>query len=612
MPAADSNTASPAAGASSNPATRHFGRFQLLRLLGKSARTMAWAVMDSRVNQELILVLPRKQPTDALELDLWLQRARRAARIQHPGLAPAVEVGEHDHWPFAAYDRANQATLAEKMSANGLPGPDLAHWMGQALAGLAFAHEAGAVHRDLQPWHLLVAESGACRVMGLEVALDSDSAAGPDTHHAGSGLHSQRRAAERDVLAAGLVLHHALSGTPALDQPDVGLVVESLPPLGRDIVRLPWATARPIAEPLRAIVNRATDRQERQRYRNARTLARALDGWRIADASQGGGPLALLLDRLRAAGVLPALPGSSARAARIALMEKERTSELAEVILEDPALSFEMLRTVNTAQVRGAQLSGTGAVLTVRRAIALIGLEGVRRCAFALREWPGPLNEEGAAALERLVDRAKLAGRTARLLRPAGYDAEVVYLIALLQNLGRLVVQYHFPEEAAQIRRLMQSAPAPKPGEPEEPGMSEEGAGFAVLGTGVEGLGLAVARHWGLDEQVLQLIHRVPLAGMPHLGETDDDLLRATACCANEVVDALQQPAHKLTPALQRVAQRYSRLLGVTLRGLQLAAAGRSPDEDEAGVAPPPQGATARSPQAAAPARSALPQGARH
>ena len=49
-------------------------------------------------------------------------------------------------------------------------------------------------------------------------------------------------------------------------------VVGRLPPFGHEIVRLPWTTPHPIAEPLRAIVNRATDRQERQRYRSARTL----------------------------------------------------------------------------------------------------------------------------------------------------------------------------------------------------------------------------------------------------------------------------------------------------------------------------------------------------
>ena len=50
------------------------------------------------------------------------------------------------------------------------------------------------------------------------------------------------------------------------------------------------------------------------------------------------------------------------------------------------------------------------------------------------------------------MERVRLAGHTAQALRPPGYDPEVVYLVAVLQNLGRLLVQYHFPDEAEQTR----------------------------------------------------------------------------------------------------------------------------------------------------------------
>ena len=156
---------------------------------------------------------------------------------------------------------------------------------------------------------------------------------------------------ERHRARVGLVLHHALVGTIALDQPDVSLVIDHLPPMGREIVRLPWSTSHPVPEALRAIVNRATDRQERQRYHNARTVVRALEGWIRSDEEQGGGPLALLQDRMRLHGLLPAMPGASHCAARLAKMERERSDEMANLVLQDLALSFELMRMVNTAQL---------------------------------------------------------------------------------------------------------------------------------------------------------------------------------------------------------------------------------------------------------------------
>jgi non-specific serine/threonine protein kinase len=551
---------------------RWFGRLQLLRLLGKSARTMAWLVSDPRSGHELMLVLPRVQPGDALALERWQHVIRQASRLNHPQLAAVVESGLQDGWPYAAYDPRDCATLAQRMPAQGLPGMDAAGWAVQALQGLAFAHEAGVAHHDIQPHLLLVSDSGQVRLAGLGIACDmalKDEALNHPSLAEHGALRPQRAAAERDLLAFGVLLHGMLTGVPALEEPDIGRVVARMPPLGREIVRLPWTTVRPVPEALRAIVNRATDRQERQRYRSARTLLGALEGWMRTEAGGSSGPLALLADRLRGAGVLPSLPGAAARAARLSLMDRERTNELAEVVLEDLALSFELLRQVNTAQLRGSQGSTTGPVLTVRRAIAMVGLDGVRRSALALREWPGPLDEAGAAELERLVERCKRAGRAALILRPAGYDGEVVFLIALLQNLGRLVVHYHFPEEALQIRRLMQPAPSPRDDEPEDPGMSEESAAFAVLGADIEAIGAAVARHWGLDESVVAMIRRQPTASPVRQAEGDTDMLRAVASCANEAVDAIGLPAPRVMAALHRVVQRYGRLLDIGLRDLQ-------------------------------------------
>ena len=45
--------------------TRAFGRFELRRLLGKSAGTMVWLAHDPRSGAETMLSLPRVQPVDA-------------------------------------------------------------------------------------------------------------------------------------------------------------------------------------------------------------------------------------------------------------------------------------------------------------------------------------------------------------------------------------------------------------------------------------------------------------------------------------------------------------------------------------------------------------------
>ncbi|MEP6875445.1 MAG: HDOD domain-containing protein, partial [Burkholderiales bacterium] len=335
-------------------------------------------------------------------------------------------------------------------------------------------------------------------------------------------------------------------------------------------VRLPWSTPLPISEALRAIANRCTSGQERLRYQNARTLLGALAGWLEAQSDDGGGPLGLLVDRLRSVGHLPALPGLASRVARVTSLESQRTDEIADQVLDDMALSFELLRTLNSAQVQGTQIQGNGPVLTLRRIISLIGVNGVRLAANTLRAWPGPLNETQAAALQVTLDRVRLVGHTAQALRPAGYDAQVVYLIAMLQNLGRLMVRYHFADEAEQIQQLMKPNPANREtGAPEQPGLSETAAAFAVLGVDIEALGAVVERQWGLGDDVMHMARRLPTDAPVRKPDSDADVLRLTASAANEAVDAVTSlTGARAVAAINQVAMRYARALNINAKDL--------------------------------------------
>ena len=430
---------------------------------------------------------------------------------------------------------------------------------------------------DLQLHNILINERGQASVMAFGVATEEVGAqtTAPRTIEGRvaareSSLRAQRAAAEHDVLACGVVLHRLLVGAPALDTIDVARVLERIAPRGREIVRLPWTTPQPIPEALRAIANRATAAQVRLRYRNARTFLGAIAGWRESAARDDGGPVALLLDRLHSVGHLPALPGLGARVQRVTSIESQRTDQIARHLLPDLALSFELLKTLSSARVQGTQIPGNGPVLTLRRIVALIGVDGVRAAANTLRAWPGAVDGERARALSETIDRIRLAGHLAQALRPAGYDPEAVYLVAVLQNLGWLMLRYHFADEAEQIRQLMQPVAALRSdGElvaAEQPGLERDAAAYAVLGVAVESFGSAAARQWGLGAEVMHMIRRLPVDAPVRKPDDDNELLRIVASAANEAVEALDLPAPKAAAALNEVVSRYARTLRLTNR----------------------------------------------
>ena len=550
---------------------RRFGRFELRQLLGKSTRSMLWLVFDAKLDQELMLCMPRVAPNSPAATEHWVKTATAGARVVHPNLAHVVEIGQVEKWPYMAYDRALGETLDERLARQPTPVPlEVAEWICQYLEGLAFAHEAGHAHRDVQAATLIISATNQVRVLGLEAAQEVFA---PSADYSAVTRRAVRDSAAEDILHVGLMLHRILSGRAVLDQPDLHLVVQQMQPTGHELVRMGWETPHPIPEPLRAICNRGTDRQERQRYHIARSFLRALDGWRTAAGHDEEGPIALLLDKLQRIGHLPSTSTALLRIGQASSMDRQHTSAVATLVMQDMALALELLRRVNNAlKQSGASVEGT--VLNIQRAIAMLGLEGVSQAARALKPWPGPLGEMQAALLQSLMKRVHRAGQIAQALRPAGYDAEVVYLITVMQNLGRLLLQYHFPDDAQQIRQLMQP-PEPTADQPHPASMSEQAASFAVMGCDLESLGTAVAKHWSLGDELLHMMRRqspnAALRASGHGKESDSEVLRLTCSLANELVDALMLPEAKRAGAVEVASKRYARALGLGLKDIHLA-----------------------------------------
>ena len=270
----------------------------------------------------------------------WLLAARRAARLDHPNVAKVVDCGVHDHWPYVAVDRRAGITLEERLAQHPVPLVDDATlWIASVLRGLAFAHDAGLAHHDLQLHNIIVNERGQARVMALEVAAAeaADGAhavarqgeAGPPDRR--GALRAQRAAAERDVLAAGLVLHRLLVGAPALDGDDVARRDRPrMAPGGRELgpPAVDDAAAGRRSRCVRSPIAARRRRCACAIAARAPSSARSPDGAKPA-AEDNGGPVALLLDRLHSVGHLPALPGLATRVQRVTAIESQRTDEIA-------------------------------------------------------------------------------------------------------------------------------------------------------------------------------------------------------------------------------------------------------------------------------------------
>ena len=572
MSAATTNTNAPP-----RAAPKQFGRFLLNQLIGKSAASSTWLATDPLLKQEVLLFVPKKAQTKAQLRQAWVDHAQSISRLKHPKLAEVLEVGEHDGWTFMSCMRGKTQTLAERLATGTAPTPvEAAIWMADVIDGLAYVHEAGKAHYDLGLHNILIDGAGRASLAGIGTGADTDTLAFLATHD--NDRQQVRAASERDVLMAGLIMHRVLAGHPALDDSDMGSAASRV---GREIVRLPWTTPHTVPETLRAIVNRATDRQQRQRYLNARTLLSAIQSWIKTNAQEGGGPLLLLLDRLNTVGHLPNRPGTERALSNILSQEQLRVDDFVDVIVKNPALVWELLRSVNTASYRSN--SADDGVTTIGRTVVLLGQAGLRKVASSLRSWPGVLAAQATAADGDAAQAAQLAlqtelrmtciaGHAARLLAPFSVHDEEASITAMSQRLGWLLILYHFPEECAQITKLMQAGPPPEDSETPTTGMTREAATAAVLGINLDELTHAVMRHWGMHER-LQSASRPLSKSTPVRHPTEQvDILRTVASLANELVDAsaLQAEPAKVASAIYHASSRYVRALDLAPKECQL------------------------------------------
>jgi serine/threonine protein kinase len=555
----------------STVAARHLGRFELKRELGRGAQAHVWLAHDPRLDRDVAVKLldPR---ADALSLNQWLNEARAVSRLNHPHIVPVFEADQEDGQPYLVFEYVAGPTLAEAMRRRGAYGArEAVTLMLGVLDALAAAHAQGIVHRDLKPSNILLGSDGRARVMDFGIAARVAGGAGAvHGQIVGTAGYISPEAARgdapvpaMDVFSAGVVLAELLAGAPLLRETDPR---RALARVQQEDLALPVAAK--IDDALRGIVQRALARNAGARYDGAKALHTALLAWLNpaggADAVVSGashGTLDFLLRRMRHKGDFPALSDSVVRIQKVATSETESLSSLSAEILKDVALTNKLLRMVNTAQFG----TSGGAVSTVSRAVALVGFAGIRNMALSLVLLEHMRDKGHAAQIKEEFVRALLAGTLAGELAANARDGEEAFLGSMFQNLGRLLTEYYFPEEALQIRQQL-------PG-PEVSASAREAAAVRVLGIGFEELGLGIARSWGLPE-ALQRCMRVPTGEVPHRAvERGSERQRWAGRAANELADAmLHHEGDALVRQLGALASRLAPALDMPARDIVAAA----------------------------------------
>jgi hypothetical protein len=130
----------------------------------------------------------------------------------------------------------------------------------------------------------------------------------------------------------------------------------------------------------------------------------------------------------------------------------------------------------------------------------------------------------------------------------------------MMSQLGRMLTEFYFPEEADLIRRRVE--PALQRGEWSQ--AVEDRAVAEVLGLSYEQLGIGVTKVWGLPDSLRRAVARPEGAAPSRPVESAPDRLRWCVQAAREIAQALMQaPAGSAASRISAIGERYARALNL-------------------------------------------------
>src|SRR5262249_42651130 len=130
-----------------------------------------WRARDPRIGRTVaIKVMSSDLHTDADRLRRFEQEARAVGALSHPNLLVLFDVGQHEGSPYLVTELLEGQSLRARLAGGALPARTALRIAADVARGLAAAHGAGIVHRDVKPDNLFTTADGRVKILDFGVA----------------------------------------------------------------------------------------------------------------------------------------------------------------------------------------------------------------------------------------------------------------------------------------------------------------------------------------------------------------------------------------------------------------------------------------------------------
>ncbi|OBH14940.1 serine/threonine protein kinase, partial [Mycobacterium sp. E3247] len=260
------------------------GRYLVQSRIASGGTSTVYRGLDTRLDRPVaVKVMDSRYAGDDQFLTRFQREARAVARLKDPGLVAVYDQGLDARHPFLVMELIEGGTLRELLAERGpMPPYAAAAVLRPVLGGLAAAHRAGLVHRDVKPENVLISDDGDVKIadFGLVRAVaaagitSTSVILGTAAYLSPEQVRHGDASPRGDVYSTGILTYELLTGrTPFTGDSPLSIAYQRLdtdvPP--------PSAQIDGVPPQFDEFVERATARDPADRYADAIEMGAELD-----------------------------------------------------------------------------------------------------------------------------------------------------------------------------------------------------------------------------------------------------------------------------------------------------------------------------------------------